>query len=245
MKIICSDYDGTLNHGGITEKKLAAIKKWQVAGNLFAVVSGRGKDFFSEIQEKGIPIDFLLSCNGGVIADRNGTIISEVTCKENIGKEIVDFVFSLGCPFAIICGKECFRIKNPDFPEENGVTEYDEALLRDFDQISTGSSDFQETARVTALIKERFGTFINPLQNGTCIDVVPLGMDKAQGIYLLMKHTGAQFDDIIAVGDNVNDEAMIKEFYSYAMANGVDYIKELADEITVSIEKLIEKELAK
>lgn len=245
MKIICSDYDGTLNHGGITEKKLDAIRKWQEGGNLFAVVSGRGKDFFGEMQEKGIPIDFLLSCNGGVIADRSNNIISEARCSDNIGKELVDFIFSLGCPFAIICGKECFRIKNPDFPEENGVTEYDEALLRDFNQISTGSSDFQETARVTALIKERFGTVINPLQNGTCIDIVPLGTDKAQGIYELMKYTGAEFGDIIAVGDNVNDEAMIKEFYSYAMANGVGYIKELADEITVSIEELIEKELLK
>ena len=55
MKIICSDYDGTLNHGGITEKKLRAIKKWQEAGNLFCVVSGRGKEFFSELKERNIP----------------------------------------------------------------------------------------------------------------------------------------------------------------------------------------------
>ena len=50
-------------------------------------------------------------------------------------------------------------------------------------------------------------------------------------------------EDIIAVGDNVNDEAMIKEFYSYAMENGVVSIKEIADCMTVSIEELIEKEL--
>ena len=41
----------------------------------------------------------------------------------------------------------------------------------------------------------------------------------------------------------MNDEAMIKEFYSYAMENGVEAIKKQADRITHSIEELIEKEL--
>ena len=34
MKIIASDYDGTLNHGGIDDKKREAIKKWRDAGNV-------------------------------------------------------------------------------------------------------------------------------------------------------------------------------------------------------------------
>ena len=42
MKIIASDYDGTLNHGGIDDKKRNAIKEWRKAGNLFGIVSGRG-----------------------------------------------------------------------------------------------------------------------------------------------------------------------------------------------------------
>ena len=54
---------------------------------------------------------------------------------------------------------------------------------------------------------------------------------------------GGEKTDVMAVGDNVNDEAMIREFYSYAMENGVDSVKNLADRITVSIEELIEKEL--
>ena len=37
MKIIGSDYDGTLNYGGIDENKISAIKKWRDAGNIFAL----------------------------------------------------------------------------------------------------------------------------------------------------------------------------------------------------------------
>ena len=41
MKIIGSDYDGTLNHNGIDDKKRQAIEKWRDAGNVFAIVSGK------------------------------------------------------------------------------------------------------------------------------------------------------------------------------------------------------------
>ena len=43
MRIIGSDYDGTLNHGGFDETKLNAIEKWRSEGNIFALISGRGK----------------------------------------------------------------------------------------------------------------------------------------------------------------------------------------------------------
>ena len=38
MKIIASDYDGTLNHGGIDDKKRNAIKKWREMGNKFGIL---------------------------------------------------------------------------------------------------------------------------------------------------------------------------------------------------------------
>lgn len=243
MKIICTDYDGTLNHGGITEKKLEAIRKWQEKGNLFCIVSGRQKEFYEEITEKNIPIDFLLANNGAVITDKDYKIVSDVRCNAPIGNALAEFIFSEGCPFVYFCGDEFFRIKNKDFPDEEGISYDPERKLVSFNQISTACCDFNEASRVTALIRERFGEYVNPLQNGTCIDIVPYGMDKAQGIYSLLALVGAEKADVIAVGDNVNDEAMIKEFYSYAMENGVASIKTFADCITVSIEELIEKEL--
>lgn len=243
MKIICSDFDGTLNHGGITEEKLKAIRKWQEKGNLFCVVSGRQKDFFFELKEKNIPVDFFLACNGAVITDKEFSVVSEARCEAEIGNELVEFIFSLDCSFALFCGDRFLRIRRPGCPEEEG-TDYDKDIkLSSFNQISTGCISSEEAAQVTDRIRERFGEFLNPLQNGTCIDIVPSGMDKAQGIYKLLSLTGGKKEDVIAVGDNVNDEAMIKEFYSYAMENGVDRIKALADRICVGIEELIEREI--
>ena len=52
MKMIGSDYDGTLNRGGINDTKLAAIKKWRRAGHKFGIVSGRGWNFRSRAKSR-------------------------------------------------------------------------------------------------------------------------------------------------------------------------------------------------
>ncbi|MBQ6898976.1 MAG: HAD hydrolase family protein [Clostridia bacterium] len=245
MKIICTDYDGTLNHGGITEEKLSAIKKWKEKGNLFCVVSGRQKEFFEEIRKKEIPIDYLLACNGAVIVDKNCNIVSDERCDGDIALPLINFIFSLGGFFAAICNDKHISVDNLAFPDAEGMRLSETGEIPYFNQISTALPDFEDSARVTARIREEFGEYVNPLQNGTCIDIVPRGMDKAQGIYKLLSLVGGEKADVIAVGDNVNDEAMIKEFYSYAMENGVASVKGQADRITVSIEELIEKELQK
>lgn len=243
MKIICSDYDGTLNHGGITPEKLLAIRRWQEAGNLFAVVSGRNKDFFFELKERNIPVDYLLSCNGAVISDRNFGTLLDIKSGEGTGAELTEFLFSLGCPFIYFNGEKSLRIRNKAFPLETGEEYSPEKVTPPFNQISTALDTFENASLVTQKTGEKYGNILNPLQNGICIDIVPSGVDKAQGIYELLKITGGKKEDIIAVGDNINDEAMIKEFYSYAMANGVDSIKAIADNITHSIEELIEREI--
>ena len=92
-------------------------------------------------------------------------------------------------------------------------------------------------------INEKYKEVLNPLQNGTCIDIVPASVNKANGIYALLDVVGGKYEDVIAVGDNINDTHMIAEFRSYAMANGVDSIKALANVITESITDLIYNEM--
>ncbi len=43
MKILGSDFDGTLTVGGIDAAKCEAIRAWRRVGNLFGLVSGRGR----------------------------------------------------------------------------------------------------------------------------------------------------------------------------------------------------------
>ena len=52
MKILGSDYDGTLTCGGIEETKIAAIHRWREAGNRFGIVTGRVASFRQRLLEE-------------------------------------------------------------------------------------------------------------------------------------------------------------------------------------------------
>lgn len=245
MKIIASDYDGTLNHNGIDEKKKSAISDWRKNGNLFGIISGRGyKSLKSVIDKVPFEYDFLVCNNGATIYNTEGQLLKEIRCDGKIAKPFIEDLFSWRCPFADI-DKDVSFIIRADINEcdDDEYTFESMPEVSYFNQISTMLSDTDEASAVVEKIKNKYSDILTPLQNGNCIDIVPKGVNKAQGIYELLSIFGGSYDDVIAVGDNINDTDMIAEFRSYAMENAVDSIKALADEIISDITELIEKEL--
>lgn len=245
MKIIASDYDGTLNHGGIDDKKRNAIKEWREKGNKFGIVSGRVVDDLLKIYKKDeLDLDFLLACNGAVILTTDGKILKEDRIDGDILKPFLDFLFSMGADWATIQSDRSYIIDENDndrLPDE--LTRKTLPNLKYFIQVSTILEDDEEAEEVTNAVREKFGDKLNPLQNGRCIDIVSSRINKAKGLYDYLELIGGKYEDMITVGDNINDTHMIKEFRSYAMANGVQSIKDIADYVTEGITELIEKEI--
>lgn len=247
MKIIGSDYDGTLNYGGIDEAKKAAIKRWRDAGNLFVLVSGRGPEGVLELYaEQQFGCDYLIANNGAVILKTDGTVVTDTRCDGSIAVPLVKHLFKNGCTWAHVqTAFECRVFLNAeDCTEPWHYTLDTMPEIPYFTQINTQLPTFEASAKVTSGVREAFGDKLNPLQNGECLDIIREDMNKAKGLYQLAELVGAVKEDIITVGDNINDTDMIAEFRSYAMANAVDEIKEIADFITPSVTDLIEKELA-
>ncbi len=248
MKIIASDYDGTLNHGGIDKAKLQAIERWRKADNIFAIVSGRSpKDLLRLYNENEFGCDYLIADNGAVILTTDGTTVVQSTCDGKLALPLVKTILNCGCEWAYVQTENDFRVyaDADNCKHDNECTLADMPEVKYFNQINTMLDSFDAAAAVTSRIAEMFSGELNPLQNGNCIDIVRYDINKAKGIYSLMDLVGANYEDIIAVGDNINDYAMIAEFKSYAMANGVDSIKKVANHITTGITELIEKELNK
>lgn len=245
MKIIASDYDGTLNHNGIDDKKREAIVRWRKAGNLFGIVSGRGiKSLLEVIENKDFEYDFLIANNGAVILDKDLNVLYETRLEGEIAVALVKDLISWGCPFANIDKAEPVMVQAKEKRNDSDFTLEDmPENIEYFNQVSTWLETLEETVEIVKKVNQKYSGVLTPLQNGTCIDIVPLGVNKANGIYSLLEVVGGKYEDVITVGDNINDGAMIKEFRSYAMENGVDYIKELADYTTLGITELIEKEL--
>ncbi len=245
MKIIGSDFDGTLNHGGITEKKCDAIHQWRAKGNKFGIISGRGKEFRTYILENHptLEVDFFAACSGAMTADADGHVIYEARCTEVSVPQLAADLAEWGCCYLSICSTQTWFVKFPAVDDRASDQIPDLPEVEYFNQVSTYIEPFEAAGQVVERIRETYGKWLNPLQNGCCIDIVPAGVNKAEGLYRLMEYFGCTYEDVIAVGDNINDADMIREFRSYAMANGVDEIKKLADFVVEDVVDLIENEI--
>lgn len=228
----------------MTEKR-NAIKRWRKAGNLFGLVSGRGATDLLEIPKRNdFECDFLLASNGAVILKPDGTVLAESRCNGTLAKPLLKFIFALGCQWADVQTEfKCIIDENDDERLEDEFTLGTVPEISYFNQISTILPDYDSAEKVTLAIKEKFGKHLNPLQNGRCIDIVSADMNKAKGLYKFLELVDAGYDDLITVGDNINDTHMIAEFRSYAMENAVQSIKDIADYEISGITELIEKEL--
>ena len=173
MKILGSDFDGTLSHGGIGEEKLSAIKAWRKAGNKFGIVSGRGESFRQNLQKKypELELDFFAACNGAYIVDGNGTAIYESHCNAVPVMRFATDLLCWGCSFVrIIKGKLGLCVikaweDKPAWALEEGVR-----LLADFDdmdwfsQISVCFSTVEDASKITEKIQQKYQTRLNPMR---------------------------------------------------------------------------------
>ena len=75
------------------------------------------------------------------------------------------------------------------------------------------------------------------------MDIVAKGVGKAYGLKKVQAQFNARWEDVITVGDNLNDVDMLQAFTSYAMENGVEVVKKIAAHTTKSVTDLIYREL--
>ena len=247
MRIIGSDFDGTLNYGGVDQTKCEAIGAWRRAGNLFGLVSGRGPAFLQNLKEQypALEMDYLVAYNGAFIVEAKGETLDTTVCDHVPAHELTAALHEWGCPFVYVNGPDSYTVRKDGEPLREGECAFSD-LPRDlpwFYQISVQLETVAEAKAVTDKLKETYEGRLNPLQNGICIDIVAHSVNKAEGLRKLAALVGATEGDIITVGDNLNDLDMLKAFRSYAMENGVEEVKQVAGQTVSSVTELIVREL--
>jgi HAD superfamily hydrolase (TIGR01484 family) len=248
LKIIASDYDGTLRrHHGIEQKDRDAIKEWRADGNLFGIVTVRDQPFVKSVtDEDNLELDFLIIYNGALTYEFDGNQPNLI--KRELGK--TDRLYEIG-PMnkrksgdwaEFITPDKNYYLTYGDEPvssRDNWVRK--EALkdVHEFIQIYSLCKTEEEALEVARCLNDSFSDAVSPLVNGAWLNVAPPGVTKASGVWEYAKLKSVSKENIFTIGDSYNDLAMIKEFNGYTLENGAEELKKTARAVYAGVWELI------
>jgi Cof subfamily protein (haloacid dehalogenase superfamily) len=231
MYILSSDFDGTLTQQGtISDKDKTAIAAWRKAGNLFGVNTGRGYcGIKAELERHQVDYDYLICNNGGLIYEDEAKPIEQKTADGKMLPSLVSLILKSGGIHATIDRIEIDHeavywiseeVGSKPGPEFTQIYMDELVEITYFTQLSTQYEKEEQANKCTWQINELFSDKVTAFQNGVCIDIVPVGVNKATGLLYYMNVKQVPKENVLVIGDNFNDLDMIQEFNGFSVNSG-------------------------
>lgn len=224
MKIVASDYDGTLYFGNkISSRNLWAIRKWRRKGNKFGIVTGRsGESITQALKENRLKVDFLVCNNGGVVFDGDGNLLKRFEIDYDVAQDLMMKIRKMDCnSFVVNDGfRRAKEVVNAHH-EDKKYGSYDSSFCvqdimdgKRVCQIVISLNDDDLGKKIAEYINETYKGYVSAYVNIKCVDIVPYDISKADGLAYIEKHYGYKKEDIYAIGDSYNDLPMLQAFHS-------------------------------
>lgn len=253
LKLIASDLDGTLldGSGQISAATIAAIRLAQSRGIVFAICTGRfAQDAAMVARDAGIDCP-IISLNGGYIQDAvDGKMIAEhamppaQVCQVQAALEEIHasyFMFGQELVATRVCGDQHHSLSVYGGRLAQGIVRYtfgedacrqalSEKIFK-FYIYGGGKADLLEVRKHLQGIAD-----IELTQSSEeNIEVMPLGVNKGQGLKQLAAYYQIDLADTMAIGDQENDLPMLQiAGIGVAMGNASPQVRQAADEITAA-----------
>lgn len=247
-KAVFLDLDDTLldNEKNISEENKAAIKYVKEKGGLVCIASGRSIEATKKYHNMAEASRYIIYSNGAGIFDCD---TNEKLFSADIEKEICFNLYNysvennigirIDTPYGRFISDEKYAL-NLDIvfePEEGTNIIMDNDIL----QISFLAEEEEKRRIAIDFVKENIPQTIkieNIFKTGMkeeffAINLVNTNVSKGNAINGLCKFLKINLENVIAIGDGLNDISMIKTAgLGIAMENAELEVKEVADEIT-------------
>ncbi len=249
-KLIALDIDGTLVNDQkiITPNTLNALIKAQQQGVKVVISSGRMpygvKNYASQLQLAKFG-GCLICFNGGLVIDAKGEII----CKTYLNKKYLHLVYNELTDFnvtTVVHQQNCLvsdtkinefthiapsTVNAPLKNVENFLTFVDWDIHK---ILLVGEKS--ELEQIQNIMIKKYATELDVYFSAPWfLEIMPKGVDKGTALENLCKSYNIKPDEVIACGDNFNDQSMI-DFagLSVIMQNGRGEMKQIADYVTLN-----------
>lgn len=216
MKLLASDFDGTLFFSHLPEKILLsdveAILKFQKQGNLFGVCSGRSLIGITACTPASILYNFYIVSSGACVFDQNKKVLFSKNLEFNTIREVLTHVPD--DTFSSYQTDQILYLKNQSPTGEYSV------VIRDINElpqnaIRSMSLHFPGKPEVAMNIVKNLRTILKGkaelYQNVDSVDICPAGCSKGAGIEIVQQYYGLCRDQIAAIGDSFNDISMLEK----------------------------------
>jgi len=248
-KLLASDVDGTLTAYGlrVSGRVENAIERLKANGKLFTLATGRnilGLKSFKSLVSGGVP---LITYHGAVITDADGNKLFERLLPRDVTRRIIELgwdrsravmLWNKGVMYAnktsaelraleSFCGESAVIIK--DIAETDGFEASKVIWIDDADCVE----------RHLEYVAERDTSgFSYYTSHPFFLEFVPEGIDKGAALKVLSGMLGIDREEIVAVGDGMNDLSMVEYAgLGVAMGNAPDELKRAADFVAPTAEE--------
>ncbi len=216
-KVFASDFDGTLYFYKADVKlppeNVEAIRRWQAAGHLFGLCTGRQVGGLTPFIGGLVDPDFYITSTGANIVDRELKPIYKRGVDRAAADAIVKAVKPKNYRVTLDVEGDICVFAKMDYPGFYYVIDsVDDAPPGLIHQLGIHTESPAEAAELSAWVNANFGQYVNAFQNVQEVDVAPLGCTKGKGVLLLRDWMKEHYGDIIlyGIGDSINDLPLLE-----------------------------------
>lgn len=245
--LIAIDLDGTTlnNQSKLTPTTIATLRSAAKEGHIVSIITGRpyriAQHIYDQIGLKTPMVNFngALTHIPHVSWDREYS----VTLTKEIALDLLAHKEKLGIETITVESKNNFWAnqatdKLPEFlPDHLLPNEYlSERNLTETPIAMTIQYEPGSKEKIIQTVNEKYGDFVEPRIWGGpyhILELIHQGTHKESGMFYIAKEYNISKNNIIAFGDEQNDQEMISAAgRGVAMNNAIDNIKAIADDIT-------------
>lgn len=249
IKVLALDLDGTLTNTKkeITPRTRAALHRAAAAGVRIVLASGRptvGVQYLARELELDKLGGYILSYNGGCILDcATGKVVAQEVFPPELVKPVCDEARAAGA-VAMSYNDEGIVTEHPEdrYVQTESFTcrvpaiqVEDLGSFIDFDVNKIlVSEDPDRIAHVEEQMQQKFAGKLSIYKSMPFfLEIMPLGVEKAQSLRALLTILGLTEQNLMACGDGWNDISMIQlAGTGIAMGNAVPQVKQAATWVT-------------
>jgi len=240
-----ADVDGTLvtQDKVLTDQAIDAVQALGKAGILFAITSGRPPRGMAMLIG---PLDLqtpVAAFNGGLLVDRNMTVIEQRVIPSDLVVPISDLIKSFNLTVWIYQGADWFvpDLKGPHVDREAWTVKFQPKLMTSLDGLTDGvvkmvgvSDDYDAVAKASAAAHDKFGDHVSAAASQPYyLDVTHPQANKGAVVQYLTKHYDLSADQVATIGDQPNDVLMFAHSgLSIAMGNADKQVQRAARRVT-------------